>query len=196
MRRILRVLRGLVEIGHAVERAAVSESNRSPPREPARPCRSSSPRRHKACSVAPMALMPCSCAASAICLSAELQLLRRHPVPRRLQVRQPADVVDAFHHDDVAHAALREHVAVEARERAGPGSLRSARGCRRCPRSDTETFFRFGSALQPRGQNVGPAAIGVVRRESAVGDRVAECDDGARAGGSLAHRCRRGSTRK
>ena len=102
-------------------------------------------------------------------------------------------------HDHVADAGLGEHVAVEARRarcrpNSGPmpanGSCSEA-CCRRCrrlttpmPLLSTPRSARRRSCSR-RGQQVGPAVVGVDSRDRAVGDRVAERHDRAPPSGRV-----------
>ena len=95
-----------------------------------------------------------------------------------------ADVVDGLEDDDVLDAGLRDDVAVEAGERAGAGVVVQDAVAADALVEDAEV----GGALvgqQAAGEFVGPAGVGVERGEGAVGDAVAEGDDGGAVRGDL-----------
>ncbi len=92
-----------------------------------------------------------------------------------------ADVVDAFENDEVFDAGLGEHIAVEAGERAGAGVVVEDAVAADALVEDAESGGLV-VGLQAAGEDVGPAGVGVAGAESAVGDAVAEGDDGGRAG--------------
>src|SRR5690606_15619160 len=97
------------------------------------------------------------------------------------EARANADVVDAHENDDPGDAALIEDVALETIERR-----RSDESALQAVTADTGVDYGDlcgrGVGLQPLGEAIGPAAVGVERRAGAVGDRVADRDDRRRLG--------------
>ena len=93
-----------------------------------------------------------------------------------------ADVVDAFKNDEVADAALGEHIAIEAGDCVGSGAIVEEAIA-------ADAFVEDGKVrgfwilLEALGENIGPAAVGVAGGERAVGDGVAEANDGGGVSG-------------
>jgi hypothetical protein len=103
-----------------------------------------------------------------------------------------ADVVDPEQHDDVRDAGLCEHVAIEPGERGGAEQVIELRLGRVKDTIADDALVDHAeppgcaAGLQARGQDAGPAQVGVGRRVGAVGDRIAERDDrGAAACGHV-----------
>ena len=93
-----------------------------------------------------------------------------------------ANVVDGFENDDVLHARLRDHVAVEAGERAGAGVvMQDAVAANALVKHADVGGLWVGE--QAAGEFVGPACVLVYGGEGSVGNAVAERDDGGRLGG-------------
>jgi hypothetical protein len=95
-----------------------------------------------------------------------------------------ADVVDAFHDDEVLDSGLGEDVAVEAGEGGGAsGVVKDAIAA--------DAFVEDGEigglliGLEATGEDVGPARVGVAGAECSIGDAVAEGDDGGAFGGDF-----------
>ena len=95
-----------------------------------------------------------------------------------------ADVVDALHDDEVLHAGLAEDVAVEAGERAGASDVVQYAVAADAFVDDGEVGGLL-VGLQAAGEHVRPAGVGVRVLSGAVGDAVAEGDDGAAVGAAL-----------
>ena len=98
-----------------------------------------------------------------------------------------AEIVDPFEHDDVRDAALHQRLTVEPRKRARTDALRE-----HAIAGDADVQHARHGGLgglaapgagrlghQPPGKVIGPAVVGIRRRQRAVGNRIAECDDGA-----------------
>lgn len=88
-----------------------------------------------------------------------------------------ADVVDALKDDDVFDAGLGDYVAIEACEGVGAGDVVEDAIAADALVEYAE-FVGLLVGLEAAGENVGPAGVGVAGAESAVGDAVAEGDDG------------------
>ncbi len=95
-------------------------------------------------------------------------------------------VVHTLHHDEIAHAAEREHVAIESGQRARIGICRATIDGtvhQRVPTDprvrDREPKAGGGRGGQSLRQEVWPASIGIGLRLFAVGDRIPERDNGA-----------------
>ena len=88
-----------------------------------------------------------------------------------------ADVVDAFHDDEVLDACLGEDVAVEAGQCGGAGGVVEDAVA-------SDAFIEDGEVggllvgLEAACEDVGPAGVGVAGAVGSVGDAVAEGDDG------------------
>ena len=93
-----------------------------------------------------------------------------------------ADVVDAFEDDEVLDAGLGEDVAVEAGERVGPVAVVEDAVAADAFVEDAEVGGLL-VGLQAAGEDVGPAGVVVGGAVGAVGDAVAEGDDGGGVGG-------------
>ena len=94
-----------------------------------------------------------------------------------VEVGGVADVVDALHDDQVLDAGLGEDVAVEAGEGGGAGGVMEDAVAANSFVEDAEVRGLL-VGLKAAGENVGPAGVGVAGAVSAVGDAVAEGDDG------------------
>ena len=111
-----------------------------------------------------------------------LELLGGDDVVGFVGVVGVADVVDAFEDDEVLHAALVEHVAVEAGERVGAGDVVQDAVA-------ADAFVEHAEVggllvgLQAACEDVGPAHVLVGCAVGAVGDAVAEGDDRGGVGG-------------
>ena len=88
-----------------------------------------------------------------------------------------ADVVDAFHDNEVLDAGLGEDVAVEAGEGGGAGGVVEDTVAADALVEDAEIFCLL-VGLEAGGEDVGPAGVGVAGAVGAVGDAIAEGDDG------------------
>ena len=88
-----------------------------------------------------------------------------------------ADVVDALHDDEVLDAGLGEDVAVEAGEGGGAGGVVEDAVAADAFVEDAEVGGLL-VGLEAAGEDVGPAGVGVAGAVGAVGDAVAEGDDG------------------
>ncbi len=88
-----------------------------------------------------------------------------------------ADVVDAFEDDEVLDAGLGEDVAVEAGEGGGAGGVVQDAVAADAFVEDAEVGGLL-VGLEAAGEDVGPAGVGVAGAVGAVGDAVAEGDDG------------------
>ncbi len=88
-----------------------------------------------------------------------------------------ADVVDAFHDDEVLDAGLGEDVAVEAGEGGGAGGVVEDAVAADALVEDAEVCGLLVGE-EAVGEDVGPAGVGVAGAVGAVGDAVAEGDDG------------------
>ena len=89
-----------------------------------------------------------------------------------------AEIVDAFQHDHVLHARLRQHVAIEARQRVDAEADIRRAVVQDAIAADAGVEHADLRAAAPRlqtvRQNVRPAMIGVHGGAGAVGDRIAE----------------------
>ena len=103
----------------------------------------------------------------------------------RMVARENAEIVDPLEHDQIAHAGLREHVAVEPGERVGAEPV-AQHAIAADPVVD-ERQPRSGG--EPGREHVGPAIVAVGGGAVPVGDRIAECDDRPAAAGDIDTRC-------
>jgi hypothetical protein len=107
-----------------------------------------------------------------------LKLLGGELILRLVGIVESADVVDAFHHDDETHARLAEDVAIETGEGVGANAVDE-------DAIATDAFVEDGEAggcgvvVEAGGEVVGPAMILIVGGVGAVGDGIAERDDGS-----------------
>src|SRR5690606_5312107 len=95
---------------------------------------------------------------------------------------QDAEIVHAFQDDEVFHAGLAQHIPLE------PGHGVGAQTIAQYPVAadalvENRQARRARITLQPFGQHIGPARVAVGRDAIAVGDGVAQDDDGAGPGG-------------
>jgi hypothetical protein len=88
-----------------------------------------------------------------------------------------ADVVDALHDDEIFHSRLGDDVAVEAGECGGAGGVVEDAVAADALIQDAEVCGLL-VGLEAAGEDVGPAGVGVACAVGAVGDAVAEGDDG------------------
>ena len=88
-----------------------------------------------------------------------------------------ADIVDAFHDDEVFDASLRKDVTVEAGQGGGAGDVVEDAVAADALVEDAEIGGLL-VGLEAAGEDVGPAGIRVASAVGAVGDAVAEGDDG------------------
>ena len=95
-----------------------------------------------------------------------------------------ADVVDAFEDDDVADAGLGDDIAIEAGEGGWAGDVVEDAVAADALVENAKAGGLF-VGLEAAGENVGPAGVGVLGGEGAVGDGVAEGDDGGVGGGDF-----------
>jgi hypothetical protein len=98
-------------------------------------------------------------------------------IVRSFGVGGVADVVDALHDDEVFDAGLSDDVAVEAGKCAGAGGVVEDAVATDALVQDAEVRGLF-VGLEAAGEDVGPAGVGVGGAVGAVGDAVAEGDDG------------------
>ena len=89
-----------------------------------------------------------------------------------------SEIIDALEHDQPAHAVLREHIAIETRERAWPSHIVQDPVAADAFVQHTDTG-RFLIRCEAAGQIVGPTGIAIVRGVRAVGDRIAKGDHSA-----------------
>src|SRR5579883_3588995 len=78
-----------------------------------------------------------------------------------------AEIVDAFEHDYVFHAGLREHVAIEAGKRADAESDVLVGVAQDAITADSFVDNRDMATLDAAGEEVGPAMVGVFSGGSA-----------------------------
>jgi hypothetical protein len=89
-----------------------------------------------------------------------------------------ADVVDAFHDDEVFDASLGEDIPVEAGECGRAGGVVEDTISADSFVEDAEVCG-FLVGLEATGEDVGPADVGVSGAVGAVRDAIAEGDDGS-----------------
>ena len=97
---------------------------------------------------------------------------------------EAAEVVDAFEEDDVADGGLGEDVAVEAGEGVGAEAVGEEVVAADALVEDAGGMG-CGVGLEALGEDVGPAVVAVEGGGGAVGDGVAEGNDGEGGGGGL-----------
>ena len=93
-----------------------------------------------------------------------------------------ADVIDAFHNNEVFHSGLSDDIAIETSE--GGGACRVVENA-----VAADSFVKDGEigsffvGLEATGENIGPTSVGIASAECPVGDAVAEGDNGGAFGG-------------
>ena len=109
--------------------------------------------------VAPITLIPCAWARTAICSSARIRssaLSAGSPLRRGDDM---PDVVDAFQHDEVLRSSLRQHVTVEAPQCAFIAFAIAQEAVSVDPCIQHAHSRECLVCLDPPGQNVGPTFI-------------------------------------
>src|SRR5438132_12241684 len=92
--------------------------------------------------------------------------------------RADPQIVDALEDEDVRHASLRENIPIEPCQRADAGAVHQDTIAvdAKVENTDTSTCRR-----QAPREMVWPPVVGVRRGVESVGDRIAQCDEGAGA---------------
>jgi len=90
--------------------------------------------------------------------------------------RQPAQIVDALKENEPAHASLRQHIGIEARQNVRPQAVGQQVIAADALVGDANGS-RFRRALQTAGQFIRPAVVSVGGGCVAVGDGVTENHD-------------------
>ncbi len=103
---------------------------------------------------------------------------------RRFEPVRGGDVVATLQQQHPAHARLVQHIALQARQRTRPAIGRHA-VVEDAIAGDAGVHHGDGRqrriTLQPLREPIGPARIGVFAGAHAIGDRIAQHDEGARA---------------